>query len=71
MPTESLALTPREVAELLHQSEAALAQDRYRGLGPKFVKHGRRVLYLRQDIVDYLEANRVQRTDDPRGAGVA
>ena len=32
--------TPAEVAEYLHTTTAALAQDRYKGTGPKFVKLG-------------------------------
>jgi hypothetical protein len=63
--------TSSEVAEFLHQSEASLAQDRYRGTGPRFIKHGRRVLYRWSDVYAYLDANTVQRTDDPRGAAIA
>ena len=59
---------PKQVAELLHTSEAGLAQMRYRGTGPRFVKVGKKVLYTWQDIRTYLEANTCQRTDDPRGA---
>lgn len=59
--------TPDEVAAFLKQSEASLAQDRYRGIGPRFIKHGRRVLYRWSDVLAYLDANTVQRTDDPRG----
>jgi hypothetical protein len=62
---------PKQVAEALHTSEAGLAQMRYRGVGPKFVKVGRRVLYRWSDVYAYLDANTVQRTDDPRGVGVA
>jgi hypothetical protein len=61
---------PKQVAELLHTSEAGLAQMRYRGVGPRFVKIGRRVLYRWSDVYAYLDANTVQRTDDPRGAPV-
>jgi hypothetical protein len=43
----------------------------YRGMGPKFVKIGRRVLYRWSDAYAYLDANTVQRIDDRRGAGVA
>jgi hypothetical protein len=58
--------TPHEVAAFLKQSEHSLAQDRYRGTGPKFIKHGRRVLYRWSDVHAYLDANTVQRTDDAR-----
>ncbi len=37
--------TPDEVAEVLHTTADALAQMRYRGTGPKFIKRGHRVLY--------------------------
>ena len=60
--------TPKQVAEFLHQTEASLAAGRHRGIGPLFIKHGRRVLYRWRDIYSYLDANTVQRTDDPRGA---
>lgn len=64
-------LTPAEAAQYLRLTTAALAQDRYLGRGIPFVKYGKRVRYLRQDVLDYLAANRVQRSDDPRGAASA
>lgn len=64
----SAVATPKEVAEYLHQTEDSLAQTRYRGTGPKFIKHGRKVLYRWSDVYAYLDANTVQRTDEsPRG----
>ncbi|MBB4853765.1 putative DNA-binding transcriptional regulator AlpA [Mycobacteroides chelonae] len=60
--------TPKEVAAYLHTSEAGLAQLRYRGQGPKFVRVGpRKVIYRWADVKAYLDANTCQRTDDPRG----
>ncbi|MGK2854587.1 MAG: helix-turn-helix transcriptional regulator [Microbacteriaceae bacterium] len=62
-------LSPKEVAMILHTSEAGLAQMRYRGIGPKFVKAGpRKVIYTRESVEAYINANTCQRTDDPRGA---
>jgi hypothetical protein len=58
--------TPAEVAEYLRTTPAALAQDRYKGSGPKFVKHGSRVLYRWSDVLEWLDRNTIQRTDDPR-----
>ncbi len=59
---------PRQVADALGTSEAGLAQMRYRGTGPKFVRVGkRRVIYRWSDVRAYLDANVMQRTDDPRG----
>ncbi len=62
---------PAEVAQVLRTTEGGLAQLRYRGNGPKFIKVGGRVLYRWSDIYAYLDANTMNRTDDPRGAGVA
>jgi predicted DNA-binding transcriptional regulator AlpA len=62
-------LTAKQVAAILHTSEAGLAQMRYRGIGPKFVKVGpRKVIYTIADVEAYLAANTRQRTDDPRDA---
>lgn len=60
---------PVEVAEALDTSVAGLAQMRYRGDGPKFIKRGRRVLYRWSDVAAYLDQNTCQRTDDRRGGG--
>lgn len=60
-------LTPQELAQLLRTTTNSLAQDRYLGRGVPFVRHGRKVLYARSDVLSYLDKNRAQRTDDPRG----
>lgn len=62
---------PKEVAPVLKTDVQGLAQMRYRGTGPKFIKVGSRVLYRWSDVNAYLDANTVQRTDDARGAGVS
>jgi hypothetical protein len=59
-------LPPAEVAKIFHTTEASLAQMRYRGHGPKFIKVGARILYRRSDIRAYLDANTVQSTADVR-----
>jgi predicted DNA-binding transcriptional regulator AlpA len=56
--------TPEEVAETLHTTTAGLAQLRYRGEGPKFVRAGRRrVLYRWSDVEDWIEASTRTRSD--------
>ncbi|WP_104183588.1 helix-turn-helix domain-containing protein [Mycobacterium avium] len=62
-------LTPPELAQVLRTTTNSLAQERYLGRGVPFIKNGRRILYARSDVLAYLEQNRAQRTDDPRGAG--
>ena len=59
---------PRQVAAALGTTEAGLAQMRYRGTGPRYIKvGGRRVMYRWSDVRAYLDANTMVRTDDPRG----
>lgn len=50
---------PKDVASLIGSTESALAQDRYLGKGIPFTRVGRRVRYLRSDVLEFLAANRV------------
>jgi hypothetical protein len=54
--------TPKQVAETLDTSVMGLAQMRYRGTGPKFIKRGSRVLYRWSDVSDYLDGRTRART---------
>ncbi|WP_238306083.1 MULTISPECIES: helix-turn-helix transcriptional regulator [Mycobacterium] len=56
--------TPTEVAEYLHITTPSLAQDRYRGSRPIFIKRGRRVLYRWSDVAEWLDHNTFERTDE-------
>lgn len=57
--------TPAEVAKALHTTPASLAQMRYRGDGPKYVRAGRRrVLYRWVDVEQWLTESLRVRTDD-------
>lgn len=49
-------LTTAEVAERRRMKETSLAQERYRGEGPPYVKDGQRVLYPADLLEEYLEA---------------
>ncbi|MFH5230279.1 DNA-binding protein [Antrihabitans spumae] len=55
--------SPREVADYLHVTVASLAQLRYVGRGPRFVKAGAKVLYRWSDVFDYVSSNLYERTD--------
>ena len=46
----------------------AAAQQRYKGTGPKFIRVGSRIYYDPADVFAYLDANKLQRTDDRPGA---
>jgi hypothetical protein len=71
IPSDIDTALPQHVAPALGTTVDGLAQMRYRGTGPKFCKVGRKVVYRWSDVRAYLDANTLQRTDDPRGAGVA
>lgn len=55
----SALATPAEAADFLRTSTSALSQMRYRRSGPRFVRHGRRVLYTWDDLAAYVKANTV------------
>lgn len=50
LPPDAL-VTPRWYAAYAHTTEAQLAQQRYRGEGPRFIKFGRSVRYRWSDIL--------------------
>lgn len=52
-------LTAKQVAQMVHTTEASLAQDRYRGVGLPYTKINRRVRYLKSDVMAYLVQHRV------------
>lgn len=58
------ACNAREVAEFRRITEASLAQERYKGTGPKFRKLGRKVFYDWADVYAWVDENTMQRTDD-------
>jgi hypothetical protein len=55
--------TAGQVAEYLHTNVNSLAQMRYLGNGPKFIKVGRLVRYRWADVLDWLAQNTMRRTD--------
>jgi hypothetical protein len=57
---------PIQLARFLHTTEAVLAQERYRGVGIPYLRHGRRILYRVKDIHAYLDAN----TETPRASEI-
>jgi hypothetical protein len=57
-------LAPERAAELLSVSQQTLANWRVRGCGPRFFKVGRAVRYDRQDLAEWLLANRRRSTSE-------
>ena len=56
--------TPKEVAHFRRTTEASLAQERYKGTGPRFKKLGKRVFYDWNDVYAWIDAHTMTRTDD-------
>lgn len=43
-----------QVAQLLRTNRNTLAQHRFRGTGPRFVKRGRKIYYFRSAVEEWL-----------------
>lgn len=61
---ESNLMTPPELAKQLGKSPAALAQWRYLGVGPQFIKLGRNIRYRRRDVETWLDQQTISRTGE-------
>lgn len=59
---DSRPFTPDGLAEYIDVSRNTLAQWRYRGQGPKFIKVGKKVIYRRTDVEEWLAENTQQCT---------
>jgi predicted DNA-binding transcriptional regulator AlpA len=65
------ALTEREVADRLGLSVATLRAWRFRGKGPRFLRLGRSVRYLRADIDHFVRASTVDTRRDSSSDGTS
>lgn len=53
-------LTSQQVADYRGTTTGVLAQERFNGVGPRFIRDGRRIRYRASDIRAYLDANTVE-----------
>lgn len=56
----SKPLNPKEAAEFLGKPVGTLNNWRWAGRGPAYIKVGHAVRYLEEDLVRFIEANRVE-----------
>lgn len=57
-------LTPEQLAVVIRSTTESLAQMRFRGTGPRFVRVTRRtILYRRADVDAWLASRTFERTD--------
>ena len=52
-------LTEIELAEILKKSVQTLRNDRFLGRGVPYIKVGRSVRYLKTDVEEYIQKNRI------------
>lgn len=57
-------ITTRQLAVELHVTERACEQWRMHGTGPAFCKIGRKVLYRRRDLRNWLDARTRRSTSE-------
>ena len=69
-PPASPYLTQAQAAEYLHISERTLERLRHEGLGARFRKAGRRVLYKPEDLDSWLNERTFVSTAEARANGV-
>ncbi|WP_143246373.1 helix-turn-helix domain-containing protein [Bifidobacterium breve] len=50
-------LSPGEVSQWIRTPVSTLARWRCEGIGPSYLNVGRRILYRRQDVEEFLNAN--------------
>ena len=64
--TGTFLCTAEQAAEILQVSTATLAKWRVAGGGPAFIKVGRRVRYMREDIDKWLATRKFENTSQIR-----
>lgn len=52
--------TPKEAAEYLRTTVGKLANDRHLGVGPPYVKYGRKVLYPWESLRAFVEEHTIR-----------
>jgi len=58
-------LTLPQAATLMRMTRAAIAQLRYRGIGPTFYRlSAKTILYKRSEVIEWMESSACTRTDD-------
>lgn len=62
--TRTELVSPRQVAEYLGRTEAALAQMRYKSTGPKYLKIGGKVMYEWAEVEAFVDASRCSGSAD-------
>ena len=62
--THGELIKPTDLADRLGKSAAVLANMRYLGTGPKFIKVGKSIRYRASDVEAWLDANTHQQSGE-------
>ncbi len=61
----------KTVAAILDCSTQLLERNRWAGAGVSFIKIGRKVLYRKSDVLDFLQQQKVYRSTSDQGQALA
>jgi predicted DNA-binding transcriptional regulator AlpA len=70
MDAGSIVFRAQDAANYVGLSASTLAKMRVRGVPPPFVKLGRRIVYRRSDLDDWLASNMTRSTSEPQLASL-
>jgi len=68
MLDETELMDQDQTAQLLRTNRNNLAQHRFRGTGPRFIKRGRKIYYLRSAVEEWLRAGERIQTEGGQAA---
>ncbi|HEX3319438.1 MAG TPA: helix-turn-helix domain-containing protein [Terriglobales bacterium] len=57
-------LDPKEASEFIRKPQGTMANWRGMGIGPAYIRCGRSIRYAEDDLIAFLEANRVDPSED-------
>jgi hypothetical protein len=63
-------ISEKEVEAMTGRKLQTLRNDRFHGRGFPYVKNGKSVRYLVDDVVAFMEARRISTSDDPQKQNV-
>lgn len=63
-------ISEKEVEAMTGRKLQTLRNDRFHGRGFPYVKNGKSVRYLVDDVVAFMEARRISTSDDPQKKNV-
>jgi hypothetical protein len=57
-------LTPDEASQLIGAAKQTMARWRVEGIGPQFIRVGRKIMYAVEDLILWMNSRRVSSTSE-------